>query len=144
MLSPSVLFLPGPSTRLHRHYHKAGLPILLRHCSAPQWWFRNFRLIPIAYAFRPRLRVPTNPARMSLGLGNLGLSANGFFTRFIATHVSIITSDTSSRPRRSTFAGVQNAPLPMHKMHPTASVPCLAPLNFRRSISRPVSYYAFF
>ncbi len=30
--------------------------------------------------------------------GNLGLSASGPFTRFIATHVSIRTSDTSSRP----------------------------------------------
>jgi hypothetical protein len=29
--------------------------------------------------------------------GNLGLPANGTFTRFIATHVSIRTSDTSSR-----------------------------------------------
>jgi hypothetical protein len=29
--------------------------------------------------------------------GNLGLPANGLFTRFIATHVSIRTSDTSSR-----------------------------------------------
>ena len=30
--------------------------------------------------------------------GNLGLSASGPFTRFIATHVSIRTSDTSSSP----------------------------------------------
>ena len=31
-------------------------------------------------------------------VGNLGLSASGPFTRFIATHVSIRTSDTSSIP----------------------------------------------
>jgi hypothetical protein len=30
--------------------------------------------------------------------GNLGLTATGLFTLFIATHVSIRTSDTSSRP----------------------------------------------
>src|SRR6058998_4296072 len=30
--------------------------------------------------------------------GNLGLTASGPFTRFIATHVSIRTSDTSSVP----------------------------------------------
>ncbi len=30
--------------------------------------------------------------------GNLGLSACGFFTRIIVTHVSIRTSDTSSMP----------------------------------------------
>ena len=33
--------------------------------------------------------------------GNLGLTANGLFTRFIATHVSIRTSDTSSTPHRT-------------------------------------------
>src|SRR5262249_13003583 len=32
------------------------------------------------------------------GAGNLGLTASGPFTRFIATHVSIRTSDTSSMP----------------------------------------------
>src|SRR5438270_13331198 len=32
--------------------------------------------------------------------GNLGLTASGPFTRFIATHVSIRTSDTSSSPYR--------------------------------------------
>ena len=31
-------------------------------------------------------------------VGNLGLSASGLFTRFIATHVNIRTSDTSSIP----------------------------------------------
>ena len=31
-------------------------------------------------------------------VGNLGLSASGLFTRFIATHVSIRTSDISSIP----------------------------------------------
>ncbi len=33
--------------------------------------------------------------------GNLGLTARGLFTLFIATHVSIRTSDTSSNPYRS-------------------------------------------
>jgi hypothetical protein len=33
---------------------------------------------------------------MNVAQGNLRLSANGLFTRFIVTHVSIRTSDTSS------------------------------------------------
>jgi hypothetical protein len=33
--------------------------------------------------------------------GNLGLSASGLFTRFIATHVSIRASDTSSIPHET-------------------------------------------
>src|SRR5579864_4014492 len=35
------------------------------------------------------------------GAGNLGLSACGFFSRIIVTHVSIRTSDISSNPLRS-------------------------------------------
>ena len=45
--------------------------------------------------------------------GNLGLAASGLFTRFNVTHVSIRTSDTSSNPRGSAFAGLRNAPLPL-------------------------------
>ena len=37
-----------------------------------------------------------SPCADERGAGNLGLSASGPFTRFIATHVSIRTSDTSS------------------------------------------------
>ena len=42
-----------------------------------------------------------SPCTDERGAGNLGLSASGPFTRFIATHVSIRTSDTSSNPYRS-------------------------------------------
>ena len=38
-----------------------------------------------------------SPCADTRGAGNLGLTASGTFTRFIATHVSIRTSDTSSR-----------------------------------------------
>jgi hypothetical protein len=38
-----------------------------------------------------------SPCADERGAGNLGLSASGPFTRFIATHVSIRTSDTSSK-----------------------------------------------
>nr|AEQ20465.1 hypothetical protein [uncultured bacterium CSL142] len=42
-----------------------------------------------------------SPCTDERGAGNLGLSASGPFTRFIATHVSIRTSDTSSNPYES-------------------------------------------
>ena len=45
-------------------------------------------------------------------VGNLALSARGLFTPFNATHVSIRTSDTSSRVYTTTFTGLQNALLP--------------------------------
>ena len=77
--------------------------------------------------------------------GNLGLTASGLFTRFNVTHVSIRTSDTSSGPRRSAFAGLQNAPLPLALSCKSAlSVIDLAPLHLPRMRTRSVSYYAFF
>ena len=42
-----------------------------------------------------------SPCADERGAGNLGLTASGPFTRFIATHVSIRTSDTSSNPLES-------------------------------------------
>ena len=41
-----------------------------------------------------------SPCADERGAGNLGLSATELFTLFIATHVSIRTSDTSSSPHR--------------------------------------------
>src|SRR4029079_6132814 len=40
---------------------------------------------------------PDSPCADARGAGNLGLSATRTFTLFIATHVSIRTSDTSSK-----------------------------------------------
>ena len=50
--------------------------------------------------------------------GTLGLSARGVLTLFVATHVRIRTSHTSTGPRRSRFAGLGNAPLPRTFVHP--------------------------
>ena len=47
--------------------------------------------------------------------GNLGLSASGPFTRFIATHVSIRTSDTSSRALAPPSTAYRT--LPYHAYH---------------------------
>jgi hypothetical protein len=55
--------------------------------------------------------------------GNLGLSASGPFTRFIATHVSIRTSDTSSRVLT-----------PPSQAYRTLSYHVYAPLNPSNSI----------
>jgi hypothetical protein len=46
-------------------------------------------------------------------VGTLGLSATLFFTVFIVTYVSILTSHTSSVPHGFTFTGLENAPLPL-------------------------------
>jgi hypothetical protein len=82
---------------------------------------------------------------MNVARGNLGLSAGGILTPLIVTHVSIRTSDTSSRllnPPSTAYGTL------LYRAHqrcaPRASVNCLAPLNLPRRPTRPVSYYAFF
>src|ERR1700712_5947941 len=78
-------------------------------------------------------------------VGNLSLTARGLFTPFNATHVSIRTSDTSSRVYTTTFTGLQNALLPLAiNCKSAASVTGLAPLHLPRRTTRSVSYYAFF
>ena len=76
-------------------------------------------------------------------VGNLALTANGLFTRFNATHVSIRTSDTSSKPYDSPSQAYRT--LPYHALCASAaSVTRLAPLHLPRGTTRSVSYYAFF
>ena len=54
-----------------------------------------------------------SPCADERGAGNLGLSASGPFTRFIATHVSIRTSDASTEPYDS--ASQAYGTLPYHR-----------------------------
>ncbi len=77
-------------------------------------------------------------------VGNLARSARGLFTPFNATHVSIRTSDTSSRPHDPPSQAYRT--LSYHVPYGTsaASVTGLAPLHLPRRTTRSVSYYAFF
>ena len=61
-------------------------------------------------------------------VGNLGLSANGLFTRFIATHVSIRTSDTSSIPYETPSQAYRTLPYHVHSTS-AASVHSLSPVT---------------
>src|SRR5690349_20006127 len=82
---------------------------------------------------------------MNVARGNLGLSACGLFTRIIVTHVSIRTSDTSSRLLNPPSQAYGTLLYRVHQRRtPQASVQGLAPLNLPRRPTRPVSYYAFF
>lgn len=83
---------------------------------------------------------------MNVARGNLGLSAGRLFTPLIVTHVSIRTSDTSSKPYDSPSQayGTLLYRVQIKIRTPRASVHSLAPLNLPRRPTRPVSYYAFF
>ena len=110
----------------------------------------NINPIPIGYGFRPRLRGPANPARINLAQEPLDFRREGFSPSFIATHVSIRTSDTSSTTSRSHLhrptERSATACADLRSVTPAASVRGLSPVTFsaQDSLSRPVSYYAFF
>jgi hypothetical protein len=74
-----------------------GLHNLLRPPIASQRGTGILTCFPLATPFGLALGADS-PCADERGAGNLGLTASGLFTRFNATHVSIRTSDTSSRP----------------------------------------------
>ena len=77
-------------------------------------------------------------------VGNLALTATGLFTLFNATHVSIRTSDISSKPSGSPSQTYRTLPYQSACADSAASVYRLAPLHLPRRTTRSVSYYAFF
>ena len=80
-------------------------------------WLRTINLIPIDYAFRPRLRGRLTLRRLALRR-NPWTFGDGVSHTVLVTHVSIRASDTSRGPRGSSFAGLRNAPLPRaHQVH---------------------------
>ena len=58
---------------------------------------RNIDLVPIDYGFRPRLRGRLTLRRLALRRNPWSFGERSL-TLFIATHVSILTSDTSNQP----------------------------------------------
>lgn len=133
----------GYSYTLAPGYPTPGPPIFLRPSIALHNKYRNINLFSIGYGFHPHLRI-----RLTLGRLPLPRKPRVFgeyvFTYFIVTHVSIITSLQSSMPSDTPSARSERSPTQSPKEIAKASVPCLAPLHFRRRAIRPVSYYAFF
>ena len=105
--------------------------------------YRNFNLFSIAYASLPRLRSRLTLRRRSL-LRNPrafgGLDSHQPF-RYSYQHSHFLPLHGSLRYR---FSVIRTLPYPDCKQSAIASVPCLSPGHLRRSVSRPVSYYALF
>ena len=80
--------------------------------SVTSHWPRNINLVPIDYAFRPRLRGRLTLLRLALSRNPWTFGGGVSHTPYV-THVSIRTSDTSTAPRRYGFISLQNAPLPL-------------------------------
>ena len=98
---------------------------------------------PSATAFALTLGADS-PYADERGVGNLALTASRLFTCFNATHVSIRTSDISSKPLDSPSQTYRTLPYHLACARSAASVTRLAPLHLPRRTTRSVSYYAFF
>jgi hypothetical protein len=90
---------------------------------------------------------PTNPGRTSLAQETLLFRRKGFspFLSLLMPAFSLPRATTHLHScARTPVERSPTAPKDRNPRTPQASVHGLAPLNFRRRTSRPVSYYAFF
>ena len=79
---------------------------------------------------------------MEIADGIFGEEDSHFFFRVLIPAFSLLYAPDCLT---TLLLRLQNAPLPIKiTFNPVTSVPCLAPLHFRRRITRPVSYYALF
>ena len=97
----------------------------------------------IGYAFRPHLSSRlTWSGRTFL---QKPLSFGHYDSHIIlATHSGILTRIQSTPASANASLHIRRSPTPQTKSAAQASVYALAPLNFRRRTTRPVSYYALF
>jgi hypothetical protein len=95
---------------------------------------RNVDLVSIGYGCRPRLRGRLTLRGLALRRNPWTFGVGGSRTH-LATHVSILTSDTSRSPHGSPFTGLRNAPLPIHCWIPQLRWVALAPLHLRRRLA---------
>ena len=104
--------------------------------------YGNMNPFPIAYAFRPRLRgrltlgrrpLPRNPSVFGGGDSHPSFRYSCLHSHFrYLQHTS-----------RYTFISIRNVRLPLCvNTQSAASVHSVAPLHYRRTATRPVSYYA--
>ena len=90
----------------------------------------NINVVPIDYAFRPRLRSRLTLRGLTLRRNPWTFGGSVSHTPLV-THVSILTSDTSRSPHGSPFTGLRNAPLPLTlAREPAASVHGFSPVTF--------------
>ena len=75
--------------------------------------------------------------------GNLGLST-AMFLAWLSLLIPALSLLCSPPLLSVRLQSAHNAPLPMRLSHPAASVSRFSPGHLRRTITRPVSYYALF
>jgi len=108
---------------------------------------RNINLIPINYAFQPRLRGRLTLRRLTLHRKpwTFGENVSRILNRYLCQHSHFWYLQQISR---FTFTDLQNAPLPLtlYQCKSASSVRDLSPvtLSAQKNLIRLVSCYAFF
>jgi hypothetical protein len=135
--------LSDPPTCFNLHLQsQAGLPFCVTPSSTILSGTGILTCFPSTTPFGLALGADS-PWRIALASGNLGLSANGVLIRFVATRAGIsLFCMPSSGPHGPPSSHTERSPTNLSNS--TASVHGLAPVNCRRRVARPVSYYAFF
>ena len=97
-------------------------------------WSRNIHLVPIDYAFPPRLRGRLTLRRLALRRNpwSFGDSVSHTVYRYSCQHSHFRYLQPGSR---LTFTGLRNAPLPLAYANPYLRRMALAPLHFPRRIA---------
>ena len=118
------------------------LPVSLLHLSVCRWYWNIYQLV-IIYASRPRLS-----SRLTLGgrtFPRKPKTFDGEVSRLsLATYAGIL-SCISSTAASATASAYHTLLLYRYAFaYPQASVSGFSPGNLRRTITRPVSYYALF
>ncbi len=109
--------------------------------------FRNINLIPIDYAFQPRLRGRLSLRRLALRRNpwTFGENVSHIFYRYLCQHSHF---RYLQQALQLTFAGLRNAPLPLTLLEckSTPSVHSFSPVTLlaQENLFRLVSCYAFF
>ena len=138
----SACFTTEQPLLLHGLYHQPAHAILLCHCLVHKGGTGISTSCPspttLVLGLGPDLPWADEPSP-----GNLGLST----CKFLACISLLIPA--FSLLHRPQFLSVlllpmHDAPLPLHIVQPEASVVCFSPGHLRRTITRPVSYYALF
>ena len=106
-------------------------------------WLRNLNRMCIDYAFRLRLSSRLTRSGRTFLLKPLSISHYDSHI-ILATHSGILTPMQSTAAFATTSPRIRRSPTNIPEVYSQASVYSLAPLNFRRKITRPVSYYALF
>jgi hypothetical protein len=163
---PSVSFSQAPWYILPVHLCRFGVRSLMRvlfpgdnslhtqsdkhvqlTCLVTSLRFRNINLIPIDYAFQPRLRGRLNLRRLTLRRNpwTFGENVSHILYRYSCQHSHFRYLQQTSR---FTFTGLRNAPLPLtsYRCKFASSVHDFSPatLSAQENLFRLVSYYAFF